>query len=131
MLQDGTHLAESSEEKEAVYRFRYDVYVDEMGRYRGVADHDRRRFYEPEDETARIFYAAIDGKVVATSRFNWGGDAPFTARLIDHYRLEPRFPRNKSPSASEGWCDLTSEEAESSGSSERSLKPLLARSACS
>ena len=89
MLQDGTHLAESSEEKEAVYRFRYAVYVEEMGRYRGVADHDRRRFYEPEDETARIFYAAIDGEVVATSRFNWGGDAPFTARLIDHYRLEP------------------------------------------
>ena len=89
MIQDGAHLAESGEEKEAVYRFRYDIYVEEMGRYRGIADHAQRLFYEPEDESARIFYAAVDGKVVATSRFNWGGDAPFTDRLVEHYRLAP------------------------------------------
>lgn len=89
MVRNGTHNARSEEEKEAVYRFRYDIYVEEMGRYRGIADHAHRRFREPEDDTARIFYAASDGKVVATSRMNWGGDAPFTDRLIDHYRLEP------------------------------------------
>jgi hypothetical protein len=89
LIQDGAHLAQSEEEKEAVYRFRYDVYVEEMGRYRGIADHANRRFCEPEDESARIFYAAVDGEVVATSRFNWGGDAPFTERLVDHYRLAP------------------------------------------
>ena len=89
MVRNGTHNARSEEEKEAVYRFRYDIYVEEMGRYRGIADHAHRRFREPEDDTARIFYAASDGKVVATSRMNWGGDAPFSDRLIDHYRLEP------------------------------------------
>lgn len=89
MVRNGTHNARSEEEKEAVYRFRYEIYVEEMGRYRGIADHERRRFREPEDDTARIFYAASDGKVVATSRMNWGGDAPFTDRLVDHYRLEP------------------------------------------
>jgi len=89
LIRDGTHLAYSDEEKEAVYRFRYDVYVEEMGRYRGIADHARRRFCEPEDDTARIFYAAVNGEIIATSRFNWGGDAPFSERLIDHYRLAP------------------------------------------
>ena len=89
MIRDGAHFARSDEEKEAVYRFRYDVYVEEMGRYRGIADHVKRHFREPEDDTARIFYAAVDGQVVATSRFNWGGDAPFSDRLVDHYRLEP------------------------------------------
>ena len=89
MVRDGAHLARSDEEKEAVYRFRYDVYVEEMGRYRGIADHAKRRFREPEDDSACIFYAAVDGQVVATSRFNWGGDAPFTDRLVDHYRLAP------------------------------------------
>ena len=82
-------MASSDDEKEAVYRFRYDVYVEEMGRYGDIADHANRRFREPEDDTARIFYAAADGQVVATSRFNWGGDAPFTDRLVDHYRLAP------------------------------------------
>ncbi len=89
MLRDGFHLATTEEEKEAVYRFRYDVYVEEMGRYGEAADHENQRLVEPEDETARIWYAAQDGAVVATQRMSWGGDAPFTERLIDHYQLAP------------------------------------------
>ena len=89
MIRDGIHLAETGEEKEAVYRFRYDIYVEEMGRYGASADHANRRLTEAEDATARIFYAAQDGRVVATSRFSWGGDAPFSERLIEHYQLAP------------------------------------------
>ncbi len=89
MIRSGTHLAETQEEKDAVYRFRYEIYVDEMGRYGAAADHERQLLVEPEDETARIFYAAQDGEVIATSRLSWGGDAPFTQNLIDHYMLEP------------------------------------------
>ena len=33
--------ADTDEEREAVYRFRYAVYVEEMGRYRATADHAR------------------------------------------------------------------------------------------
>ena len=61
MVRSGAHLAETQEEKNAVYRFRYDVYVEELGWSRDVADHDRKMLIEAEDETARIFYAAIDG----------------------------------------------------------------------
>jgi len=89
MIRRGFHAAESEEEKLAVYRLRYDIYVEEMGRYRGAADHERRLLVEPEDHTARIFYAAPDGEVVATSRLSWGGDAPFSARQIDQYQLAP------------------------------------------
>src|SRR5205823_6119550 len=67
MIRSGIHMAETEEEKLAVYRFRYDVYVEEMGRYGAVADHVRRLLVEPEDETARIFFAAQEGEVVATS----------------------------------------------------------------
>jgi CRP-like cAMP-binding protein len=89
MIRVGFHAAETEEEKLAVYRLRYDVYVEEMGRYRGAADHERRLLVEPEDETARIFYAAPDGEVVATSRMSWGGDAPFSPRQIEQYQLAP------------------------------------------
>jgi CRP-like cAMP-binding protein len=89
MIRRGFHAAETEEEKLAVYRLRYDVYVQEMGRYRAAADHERRLLVEPEDATARIFYAAPEGEVVATARFSWGGDAPFSARQIEHYQLEP------------------------------------------
>jgi hypothetical protein len=90
MVRPGIHLAESDAEKDAVYRFRYEIYVEEMGRYRAAADHANRRLVEPEDATARIFYAAEDdGTVVATSRFSWGGDAPFSERLVESYQLAP------------------------------------------
>ena len=98
MIRKGFHAAETEEEKLAVYRLRYDIYVEEMGRYRGIADHERRMLVEPEDATARIFYAAPEGEVVATSRFSWGGDAPFSARQIDAYQLAP-FLAEVSPKA--------------------------------
>lgn len=89
MLRSGIHLAESDEEKEAVYRLRYDVYVQEMGRFGATADHAKRWLADAEDATGRIYYAAEGGRVIATSRFSWGGDAPFSARLIDGYQLAP------------------------------------------
>lgn len=88
-MRSGIYTAETEAEKQAVYRFRYEIYVEEMGRYAGVADHENRLFREAEDETARIFYAVEDGQVVATSRLSWGGDAPFSERLIEHYQLAP------------------------------------------
>jgi hypothetical protein len=90
MVRPGVHLAETEAEKEAVYRLRYDIYVEEMGRFRGLADHQGRRLVEPEDATARIFYGAEpDGTVVGTLRLSWGGDAPFSRRLIEQYQLQP------------------------------------------
>ena len=53
MLRSGIHLAETEEEKNAVYRFRYEIYVAEMGRYGAAADHDAKMLFEAEDETAR------------------------------------------------------------------------------
>lgn len=82
-------LAETEEEKRAVYRFRYDIYVEEMGKYRSVADHAQRMFYEPCDAHSRIFYATENGEVVATARATWGGDAPLPQRMIEQYQLEP------------------------------------------
>lgn len=89
VVRSGIHLATTEEEKEAVYRARYQIYVEEMGLSDLEADHENRRLVEPEDETARIWYAAQDGEVVATCRLNWGGDAPFTENLIEEYQLAP------------------------------------------
>jgi predicted GNAT family N-acyltransferase len=79
--------AETEDELEAVYRFRYDVYVEEMGRYQGAADHANRRFCEPEDGHSWIFFAREGDEVVATGRLTWGG-AGFSERQIHHYHLE-------------------------------------------
>jgi len=82
-------VAETKEEREAVYRFRYTIYVEEMGKYHSVADHKRKMFFEPEDAHSRISYATENGEVVATARGTWGGDAPLPQRMIDQYGLAP------------------------------------------
>ena len=82
-------ISETEEEKRAVYRLRYDVYVEEMGRYQSVADHEQRILYEEVDEQSRISYIEMDGEVVATARMTWGGDGPLPQRMIDQYGLAP------------------------------------------
>ena len=82
-------IAETEDERRAVYRLRYDVYVEEMGRYQAVADHEQRMLYEDCDAHSRISYASIDGEIVATARLTWGGQAPIPQRMIDQYSLAP------------------------------------------
>ena len=88
-IREGIHLAETEEEKRAVFRFRYEIYVEEMNRYSDVADHENRLLYEPYDEYSRISYVGRKGRVVATARLTWGALAPFPQRMIEQYHLEP------------------------------------------
>jgi hypothetical protein len=86
-------LALTDAEREAVGRLRYDVYVEEMGRYRATADHEARCLREPEDETGWIFYAADGDEVVATARLSWGGAGPFSRRQVEQYSIQPFLER--------------------------------------
>jgi len=81
-------LAESEEDREAIFRFRYTVYVEEMGRYQDSADHAGRRLVEPEDDVSFLFYAREGDDVVGTARLSWGGNG-FSERQIDEYSLAP------------------------------------------
>jgi hypothetical protein len=84
-------IAETEEERRGVYRLRYDVYVDEMGRYKDIANHEERLFSEPEDEQSLLFYARekASGDIVGTSRLTWGGNSPFPERMIRQYGMQP------------------------------------------
>lgn len=77
------------EERDAVYRFRYRIYVEEMDRYRSIADHENKRLSEPDDESGHIFHALSGGKVVGTMRLTWGGDGSINDRHIEQYDLKP------------------------------------------
>lgn len=82
------HQAVTTAEKEALYRFRYTVYVEEMGRYSATADHTNRRLVDPEDEHSWNFYAHDGENVVASNRVTWGVHG-FSVRQIEQYGLEP------------------------------------------
>jgi hypothetical protein len=80
-------LATTDEEREAVYRFRYPIYVGEKGFLLDAADHERRRLVDPEDDRSWIVYAENDGEIVASTRVTWGG-AGLSARQIEQYGVE-------------------------------------------
>ena len=81
-------VAETADEKEAVYRFRYSVYVEEMGRYQGSADHAGRRLAEAEDERSWIYYARDGDELVGTARLSWGANG-FSDRQVEEYSITP------------------------------------------
>ncbi len=57
------HLARTRAEREAVYRFRYEIYVDELGRKLGGADHERRMVVDEQDEqptSAHLYAGSAD-----------------------------------------------------------------------
>lgn len=82
------HFADTKSEREAIYRLRYEIYVEEMHIFGDVADHDNRMLYGPNDEHSRLLYAVVDGEVIASLRLNLGKDAPFTEELETTYNLE-------------------------------------------
>jgi len=59
-------------ELEQVYRLRYEIYVEEMGRPQKHADHHSRTVIEPLDERATIFGAFDGARLVGTLRVNMG-----------------------------------------------------------
>jgi Acetyltransferase (GNAT) domain len=64
--------AETRQDREAVYRLRYEVYVEEMGRTQvDAADHRTRRIVDSLDENG-VLLAAFDreGNVIGTLRTN-------------------------------------------------------------
>ncbi len=50
-------IAATEAEREAIYRLRYEVYVEEMQIFGDVADHTRRMLIGPNDADARLMYA--------------------------------------------------------------------------
>lgn len=74
-----------------IYRFRYRIYVEQMGFRQEHADHVRKRVVEPLDEGARIYAAYFNGTLVGTIRGNRFSDLP-TAYYRKLYRIDDRFP---------------------------------------
>jgi hypothetical protein len=62
--------AETSEQREAVYRLRYTMLVEELRRTSSLADHQCRRIEEPLDVFARFLIACEGDTVVAAQRVN-------------------------------------------------------------
>ncbi|MCB1734537.1 MAG: GNAT family N-acetyltransferase [Gammaproteobacteria bacterium] len=81
-------VAATEAERERIYRFRYAVYVEEMGKRPSYADHAGKRLYDPLDDEATLLYAAAGEEIVATVRINLAGETGFDAYWNRIYQLE-------------------------------------------
>ncbi|MFA6021774.1 MAG: cyclic nucleotide-binding domain-containing protein [Rhodospirillales bacterium] len=80
--------ARTADEREAVWRFRYQIYVEEMGKIAlANADHKRRWLVDDLDEDALILYAQDGDAVVATLRINNARKTRLPPALEVAYRL--------------------------------------------
>lgn len=74
-------------ERDELYRLRYRVYVDEMGRTVSSADHEGHRIVDPLDDGNEILLGAwVDGQAIGTARVNLAG-ASDVGTLADLYEL--------------------------------------------
>ena len=80
-------FGETEADYEAIYRLRYEIYVEEMGYAFPGVDHHRRRLAEPFTRKTRLLMAEEDGKLVGTLQFNWGTECGFTDGERQIYRL--------------------------------------------
>lgn len=88
--------AESAEDLERLFEFRYRIYVEEMARLQRYADHERRRIEEPLDATGTNFVALAEGEVVGCIRWNGGHNTDFGeyAELYAMHLAGPFFPQH-------------------------------------
>lgn len=82
------HPAATDAEREAIYRFRYDIYVREMGKVRlPQADHGREWLKDENDDQATVYGAYTDdGAVVGTVQVLGGESAiPEAFTRVPHF----------------------------------------------
>lgn len=77
MCTTSIRIVTTDDDLRSVFRFRYDVYVSEMGRSSKHADHSTKQLQHPLDSTA-VNIAAFDGsEIVGVIRNNIGQDGSF------------------------------------------------------
>ena len=80
--------AESSAEKVAAFRLRYELYVAAQGLFMAQADHAERQLTDAHDASSDIFLAEADGELVGTFRCTWGAVAPFSRSVREATQLD-------------------------------------------
>src|SRR5688572_33235100 len=71
-------FASTEADHEAIYRFRYEIYVEEMGYPFPGVDHRGRRLADAFERPTRRLMAEEGGQLIGTVQFNWGAECAFT-----------------------------------------------------
>lgn len=80
--------ATTPEQLAACMKLRYSVYTEEMNLYQSNEAEAAQALTDADDAWARIFYAAVDGEIVATSRGNLSCDGSYPKSWNDIWAFD-------------------------------------------
>jgi predicted GNAT family N-acyltransferase len=63
-------VATTPEEKQAIYQFRYNIYIEEMRKCLQYANHTEKTLEDKLDKTAMLLYIKFEDEIIATVRKN-------------------------------------------------------------
>ncbi len=82
-------FAETQEQRERLFEFRYRVYVEEMNLDIPGADRQTRRLKDAWDDVSRSLAMVVDGRVVGSLRLTLLRELPEPDAVIRDYAMEP------------------------------------------
>ena len=92
-------FARTQKDRDAVFRFRYRVFVEELGRDMPGTDHDNKMMIGDLDQSGLLVALRYDDDIVATVRMNRGHPKGiWPAMMADNYKITPfmdAFPLNE------------------------------------
>jgi len=80
-------IATTLEDKESIYRFRYQTYVEEMDKHFPGIDHHKKLLYDDRDKWALHISAKIGSKLIGTSQINIGKFNDFSREQAETFSL--------------------------------------------
>ena len=78
---------ESDEQRERIFRFRYSIYVEEMGKPMPGANHEHRTLRDDLDERSTHLFAKRGDELIGAIRITWGADG-LPEKFVNWYGLE-------------------------------------------
>lgn len=91
-------IAIAPEEREQIFRFRYQIYVEEMRKKPQTADHIRRTITDLLDESGILLYSTHEDQIIATLRRNFLDDAELPQTIQQRFSITEftaAFPKQK------------------------------------
>ncbi len=99
------YVAETADEREAVFSFRYSVYAQELGRKLGNADHGRERVHDEEDDKSYTTLLYTDdgaGRLTGTIRIRRWGPGEVPPKDWETFSMERFYGLREMPTAEIG-----------------------------
>lgn len=81
-------IASTDEERDEIFRLRYQIYVEEMLRKPFSVDHRNKLLFDELDTWAVLVYAKVGSEIIGTMRANIGSINDFPVNLVETLQMD-------------------------------------------